>query len=136
MQKTFIHKTSNCETCPTLWFQIIPPTVHSLKDTTNIYNQLHSVFWKNWKIMRKLFFLLFMQSFLSLLISLEPSEKFDGDLFLHNTSSVGRYRLFWKVVDPDQIIFEVHVKTLGWIGLGFSQRRNARFGYCYWRRSK
>lgn len=50
----------------------------------------------------------------------DPSETFDRDTFLDTkSSSTGQYRLFWKVVGED-IIFEAHVATLGWLGLGFS----------------
>lgn len=49
-------------------------------------------------------------------IAFEPSESFDKNFFLDNN---GQYRLFWKIAG-DEIVFEVHVATLGWIGLGFS----------------
>lgn len=52
-------------------------------------------------------------------MAFEPSENFDRDVILDSKSLNGQYRLFWKIVG-DEIIFEAHVATLGWLGLGFS----------------
>lgn len=62
-----------------------------------------------------------MQSFvLSFIINVIPDDwKFWWDTFVHNIPSIRQYKLHWKIV-KDEIIFEAHVETLGWIGLGFS----------------
>jgi hypothetical protein len=31
-----------------------------------------------------------------------------------------QYQLFWKMVNDDEIQFEIHCKTTGWVGMGIS----------------
>jgi hypothetical protein len=35
-------------------------------------------------------------------------------------SNPGQYGLFWKLIGTDEIQFEVHCKSTGWVGLGLS----------------
>jgi hypothetical protein len=67
----------------------------------------------------KLFLFLFVTVESRKLFPLEPSE-----IYTHHASvfdsDPNQYNIFWKVSSNDQIQFEVHVKTLGWIGLGVS----------------
>ena len=32
--------------------------------------------------------------------------------------------MFWKLLDTDEIQFEIHVKTIGWVGFGISKNRH------------
>ena len=54
-----------------------------------------------------------------ILYPLEPSE-----IYTHHDSvfdsDPSQYHVYWKILSNDQIQFEVHVKTLGWVGLGVS----------------
>ena len=51
---------------------------------------------------------------------LEPSE----DDYTHSLEvdedNPEQYQLFWKIINEDEIQFEIHCKTTGWVGLGLS----------------
>jgi|688.fasta_scaffold897556_1 hypothetical protein len=50
---------------------------------------------------------------------LVPSEDYSNKLEVLR-SNPNKYLIFWKLIDEDEIQFEIHVKTLGWIGLGIT----------------
>jgi hypothetical protein len=55
--------------------------------------------------------------FLSLMTARSLSDDMEWD---HNVELDENFCLFWKVKDSD-IIFEMQVKTLGYVGLGFAR---------------
>lgn len=69
--------------------------------------------------LRQWIFTLVLSHVIAYCRAFDPSESFDRNAFLDSKSNNGQYRLFWKIVG-DEIVFEAHVATVGWIGLGFS----------------
>ena len=59
------------------------------------------------------------QNICSILTPLVPSE-----IYTHHESVIdddkNRFHIFWKVLSSDEIQFEVHCRTTGWVGLGIS----------------
>ena len=52
---------------------------------------------------------------------LKPSESYTHTLIV-NDDIPTQYVIFWKLINNSlEIQFEVHCRTTGWIGLGFSQ---------------
>lgn len=52
-------------------------------------------------------------------VPLTPSESYTHFEYVDENNK-DQYRLFWKLLVNDEIQFEVHVKTTGWVGLGIS----------------
>lgn len=69
------------------------------------------------QLLRFVFFMLFAFHSES---AFEVTENYPRSLELNNDD---QYIVYWKVsglTQNDEITFEIHAKTLGWIGLGFS----------------
>jgi hypothetical protein len=49
----------------------------------------------------------------------QPSESYTHKIIIDDEEPE-LYQLLWKINNNDEIIFEVHDKTTGWIGLGIS----------------
>jgi hypothetical protein len=54
---------------------------------------------------------------------LEPSEAYTHSVNMDDDDK-DLYKLFWKILDNDEIQFEIHCRTTGWVGLGFSPNGN------------
>ena len=54
-----------------------------------------------------------------LLVPLVPSESYTHHESIIDTDP-GQFNIYWKVFSTQEIQFEVHVRTLGWVGLGIS----------------
>lgn len=64
------------------------------------------------------YFLVF--SYLSYVLSeVIPSENYKFSLNVDDKDE-NLYKLFWKTLENDEIQFELHCRTLGWIGFGLS----------------
>jgi hypothetical protein len=50
---------------------------------------------------------------------LKPSENYTHNLII-DEDDPDQYVLLWKLLDNSEIQFEVHVRTNGWVGVGFS----------------
>jgi hypothetical protein len=48
-----------------------------------------------------------------------PSEDYTHSLIV-DEDAPEKYQVFWKLINNDEIQFELHAKTVGWIGLGIS----------------
>ncbi len=53
------------------------------------------------------------------LVPLQPSENYTHFVDADQKNS-NQYVLFWKLIGSDEIQFEAHCKTTGWVGLGLS----------------
>jgi hypothetical protein len=53
------------------------------------------------------------------LVPLKPSESYTH-VVEADQSNPNQYKLFWKPIGNDEIQFEVHCKSTGWIGVGIS----------------
>ena len=49
-----------------------------------------------------------------------PSENDYTHRLVVDEDNPDQYILFWKIINEEEIQFEVHVKTSGWVGLGLS----------------
>jgi hypothetical protein len=56
--------------------------------------------------------LLLIISFVNGLKPLEPSENYSRSLIADDTQP-NQYQVFWKILDNEEIQFEIHVKSLG-----------------------
>ena len=72
----------------------------------------------------------------------KPSESYTYKIII-DEDEPELYQLLWKINNNDEIVFEVHVKTTGWIGIGISsnggmagQRINIIIIYCYYTSKK
>lgn len=78
---------------------------------------------RNHKMYLALFFA--VSSFTSLVwtqtVPLQPSESYTRQLIVDEFDR-SLYQMFWKRVGTDEIQFEIHCKTLGWVGFGISPR--------------
>jgi hypothetical protein len=54
---------------------------------------------------------------------LEPSEPYTHSINMDEDDE-SLYKLFWKILNNDEIQFEIHCRTTGWVGLGFSPNGN------------
>lgn len=54
---------------------------------------------------------------------LEPSESYTHDLSFDEDDD-DLYKMYWKLLNKDEIQFEIHCRTSGWVGLGFSPNGN------------
>jgi hypothetical protein len=54
---------------------------------------------------------------------LEPSEPYTHSINMDEDDK-SLYKLFWKILNNDEIQFEIHCRTTGWVGLGFSPNGN------------
>ncbi len=52
-------------------------------------------------------------------VPLTPSEAYTHFVDADQTQP-GQYQLYWKSIGSDEIQFEVHCKSTGWVGLGLS----------------
>ena len=59
----------------------------------------------------------------NILTPLEPSEPYTHDVSFDEDDE-DLYKLFWKNINTDEILFEIHCRTIGWVGLGFSPNGN------------
>ena len=50
---------------------------------------------------------------------LVPSEAYTNSLFV-DENVPEQYQIFWKLINEEEIQFEVHAKTIGWVGMGLS----------------
>ena len=50
---------------------------------------------------------------------LEASEAYTHSISMDDNDK-DLYKLFWKILNNDEIQFEIHCRTTGWVGLGFS----------------
>ena len=50
---------------------------------------------------------------------LVPSEDYTHSLVV-DEDEPEKYQVLWKLTNNDEIQFEVHAKTLGWVGMGIS----------------
>jgi hypothetical protein len=50
---------------------------------------------------------------------LQPSESYTNTWTV-NPLDANEYRIYWKRIGTDQIQFELHCRTLGWVGFGIS----------------
>ena len=50
---------------------------------------------------------------------LEPSENYTHNLIVDEDIQ-DQFQVFWKLINDDEIQFEVHCKTTGWVGMGLS----------------
>lgn len=55
----------------------------------------------------------------NLIKPLVPSESYTHKIDV-DEDIIGLYTLFWKLTSDDEILFEIHAKTTGWIGVGVS----------------
>jgi hypothetical protein len=59
---------------------------------------------------------------------LKPSENYGiNEMIVHrddNNDTI--YMFFWKLMSNNEILFEVHAKTLGWVGFGISMSGGMR----------
>jgi hypothetical protein len=53
------------------------------------------------------------------LVPLKPSESYTHVVDADQTNP-GQYMLYWKLIGSDEIQFEVHCKSTGWVGFGLS----------------
>lgn len=53
------------------------------------------------------------------LSALEASEDYTHKLIV-NDDDPNQYQLFWKLLSNDEIQFEIHCKTTGWVSMGIS----------------
>lgn len=49
----------------------------------------------------------------------EPSEDYTFSLNADDSDKF-QYRLYWKVLEKDEIQFEIHCRAVGWVGFGLS----------------
>jgi hypothetical protein len=56
--------------------------------------------------------LLLIINFANGLKPLEPSENYSRSLIADDTQT-NQYQVFWKILDNEEIQFEIHVKSLG-----------------------
>ena len=75
------------------------------------------------KVVFLFFFLIFGLHDAAILKPLKPLIPSEDD-YTHNIfvdeDNPDQYILLWKIINENEIQFEVHVKTNGWMGLGFS----------------
>jgi hypothetical protein len=59
---------------------------------------------------------------------LKPSENYgiNENIVYRDDSNNTVYMFFWKLLSDDEILFEVHAKTLGWVGFGISMSGGMR----------
>lgn len=50
---------------------------------------------------------------------LVPSEDYTH-VEVVNEDDPSQYQIFWKLINEDEIQFELHCKTTGWVGFGLS----------------
>jgi hypothetical protein len=50
---------------------------------------------------------------------LVPSEDYTHNLIV-DEDAPEKYQVLWKLINNDEIQFELHAKTVGWVGLGIS----------------
>ena len=50
---------------------------------------------------------------------LVPSETYTHSLIV-DEDEPEQYQFYWKLINKDEIQFEVHTKTTGWVGMGLS----------------
>jgi hypothetical protein len=53
------------------------------------------------------------------LVPLRPSENYTHALDA-DQSDQDQYKLFWKLIGDDEVQFETHCKSTGWVGIGLS----------------
>ena len=72
----------------------------------------------------KLLFLIFLSSFDAALVRnlnpLVPSEDDYTHSLTVDEENPNQYQIMWKLINNDEIQFELHCKTTGWVGIGFS----------------
>ena len=80
-------------------------------------------------MLKRLFCILFTASIFGINIiygthvikPLKPTDKNYTHTLIVNDDDPTQYVIFWKLInDNDEIQFEVHCRTTGWVGLGFS----------------
>lgn len=77
-------------------------------------------------MLKTLFFFIFFVAILSIINGtlifrpLKPTESYTHTLIV-NDDMPTQYVIFWKLINnSEEIQFEVHCRTTGWVGLGFS----------------
>jgi hypothetical protein len=50
---------------------------------------------------------------------LKPSENYTNVAYIDDQNQ-NQYVLYWKLIGSDEIQFEAHCKTTGWVGIGLS----------------
>ncbi len=53
------------------------------------------------------------------LVPLKPSENYTNVAYIDDQNQ-NQFVLYWKLIGSDEIQFEAHCKTTGWVGIGLS----------------
>lgn len=64
-------------------------------------------------------FLILSPVYSSVLPELSPSEDYKFSLSADDNDDL-QYRLYWKLLEKDEIQFEIHCRASGWVGFGLS----------------
>ena len=64
-------------------------------------------------------FILINAATIKQLQTLVPSETYTHSLIV-DVDEPEQYQIFWKLINEEEIQFEVHAKTIGWVGMGLS----------------